>query len=527
MPNEKWLHDEPKSWHDVNRALQDISVLMEYLAALPEGRLLSYFTDTQNQVSSASPKITLPPCATYPEFLNRLAEINSAFQSGTAPSLAAAATDGKPMLSPIGFIYWSRDFLAAAAAPATADSIRLTHDYVVRRARFSDRWRRWYGALRGKDREPKPMPQLPPDPDETTRKLLARRLAVRVRNYEWITMAVVALTVGVSIYALSGRLILGREKLAQDAFAAIDAQIQAQEDKIFPSAQLPMDGKPVMPVVSLCSFTQHHPVLTATSLASGNEVKVADLSGGTVGPASTLDQAAAKSPVEEQTFYVSALQAHLCPTRDKVLQSLFVVTMHLQSWSSLVTQGFSGGFRLGFGSYSTHVPDLLAPLFGVVNSTLSDYATENNGAICSIAAPGMVSGRPDSAECRRVLLRLINRSRNVSESILGSITQYILPVLYGFLGSMAAAMRLLRRKVDASLLSFTDRSRLQQGAILGVLCGGVIGLFANYVGSAETAGGLGLSALALLAGYNVDGVFRFLDELSERIFRPVQPAKPG
>jgi hypothetical protein len=110
--------------------------------------------------------------------------------------------------------------------------------------------------------------------------------------------------------------------------------------------------------------------------------------------------------------------------------------------------------------------------------------------------------------------------------ILGSITQYILPVCYGFLGAMAAAMRLLRRKVEASLLCFTDRSRLQQGAILGVLCGGVIGLFASYIGNASPAGGLGLSAIALLAGYNVDGVFRFLDEFSDRIFRPATPAKP-
>jgi hypothetical protein len=34
--------------------------------------------------------------------------------------------------------------------------------------------------------------------------------------------------------------------------------------------------------------------------------------------------------------------------------------------------------------------------------------------------------------------------------------------------------------------------------------------------------GLGLSALALLAGYNVFGVFAFLDELCNRVFRPGQ-----
>jgi hypothetical protein len=58
-----------------------------------------------------------------------------------------------------------------------------------------------------------------------------------------------------------------------------------------------------------------------------------------------------------------------------------------------------------------------------------------------------------------------------------------------------------------------------------VLCGAVIGLFASYVSKSDSSAGLGLSALALLAGYNVDGVFRFLDELSDRIFRPAVPAK--
>ena len=31
MPDEKWLQNEPQSWHDINRALQDISLLLTYL----------------------------------------------------------------------------------------------------------------------------------------------------------------------------------------------------------------------------------------------------------------------------------------------------------------------------------------------------------------------------------------------------------------------------------------------------------------------------------------------------------------
>jgi hypothetical protein len=42
--------------------------------------------------------------------------------------------------------------------------------------------------------------------------------------------------------------------------------------------------------------------------------------------------------------------------------------------------------------------------------------------------------------------------------------------------------------------------------------------------SASAVQGLGLSAFAFLAGYNVAGVFAFFDELSARIFRPSDAA---
>jgi hypothetical protein len=108
----------------------------------------------------------------------------------------------------------------------------------------------------------------------------------------------------------------------------------------------------------------------------------------------------------------------------------------------------------------------------------------------------------------------------VAESILGALTLYLLPVCYGFLGAVAAIMRMLRTKVEMSTLNFTDHNRVRQDAILGILAGAVIGLFVGSIGKADPSSGAGLPALALLAGYNVSGVFRFLDEFSDRIFRP-------
>ena len=508
MQDDRWLWSEPKSWHEVNRALQDISLLLNYLGELPEARLLSYFGDTQNRIADGPSKKTVPPCASYPEFLHRLHEIASAFQTGRFTQRdPSSGAEAQPPVSAVAFVYWSRDFLSAVAAPATAQSIRVTHEYILQRARS------WvgFGWLRRMRQPPKPvaqqiMPALPRYPEDATAKMLADKLARWVGGFEWITVVMVVLTVGVSIYALSGRLILANEKETEETWSKMDAQIEAQEEKIFPSASLPVKEAAHLDVVALCDFRQ----------AGGPKVQFAStVTDGAMPYGGDSGDAALKK-------WLSPRQAHLCADRDKALLNLFVVTMHLQSWSTVVARR-PGADETRVFSY---VRPVLAAMFGVVPSSLHELAAERNGETCEQAAHDQYEKGSGAQECEKVLWTMINRSRNVAESILGSITQYILPVCYGFLGAMAASLRLIRRKVEASLLLPTDRPRLQQGAILGVLCGAVIGLFASYISSSDRSGGLGLSALALLAGYNVDGVFRFLDEMSERIFRvPAAAAK--
>lgn len=501
----RWLSDQPKTWHEVNRALQDISVLLQYLGEMPDARLLAYFEDTQKHASDPGTRPAVAPCPIYSEFLNRLFRTEAAFQTGRPDELPvsfAPSPGEKEGLSPVGFVFWSRDFLSAVAAPATAESIRMTSEYVVRRTRT-----RWLQSILRPGRHgPTPLPAAPlqrQDPDEDARKRLARKLAGRVQMLEYLTIVAVVLTVCVSIYALSGRLILANEQDMENAWSNIDTQVEAQEDKIFKAATLPLAPGDRASVSSLCDMPilpQDHEV--SYQVAANTQP---DLAIGGVSPPS-------------EPRYVSAHQAHLCANRAKVLLNLFVVTMHLQSWGSTVTQGLG----------KLHLP--VAPLFGVMPSTLKHFAAEDEGSLCLGIRPSfskMKSKISKAAECETLLWDEINRSRNVAQAILGSITLYLLPVLYGFLGAMAAAMRTLRRKVDASLLSYTDRTRIMQGAVLGILCGGVIGLFATSIGKADAVGGLGISALALIAGYNVDGVFRFLDELSDRLFRPGSPSSSG
>src|ERR1700745_960619 len=69
-------------------------------------------------------------------------------------------------------------------------------------------------------------------------------------------------------------------------------------------------------------------------------------------------------------------------------------------------------------------------------------------------------------------------------SLLGCIALYVRPARYGCLGAAAATLRALRRKVDQSLVQVTDRGRVQQDIILGLLFGAIIGLFAGYIGKA-------------------------------------------
>jgi hypothetical protein len=113
MTGEKWLWDQPKSWHAMNRALHDIAVLLNYLNELPDSRLLSYFKATQDRVSEDRAQNTVPPCDSYAEFLDRLDAIAAAFQTGRPPPDPAPGGDGQPTLGAVAFVNWSRDFLAA------------------------------------------------------------------------------------------------------------------------------------------------------------------------------------------------------------------------------------------------------------------------------------------------------------------------------------------------------------------------------------------------------------------------------
>ncbi len=104
---------------------------------------------------------------------------------------------------------------------------------------------------------------------------------------------------------------------------------------------------------------------------------------------------------------------------------------------------------------------------------------------------------------------------------------YILPAMFGLLGTFAAIVRVLQAKAKDSLIGPRDLALSMLGLLTGPLAGLAVGLFytppaaaAAAMGNASLAGTVTLtvSGLGFLAGYGADAFFKFLDALLTRVF---------
>jgi hypothetical protein len=109
----------------------------------------------------------------------------------------------------------------------------------------------------------------------------------------------------------------------------------------------------------------------------------------------------------------------------------------------------------------------------------------------------------------------------------GILGNYLLPVLYGWLGALGFVLRRLNRQLADCLLTPRDLRANHIRIILGTVTGACIGLFVNSSTGAATLTGIGgaavtlsASGIAFLAGYGVEGVFRMLDALINHVFTP-------
>ncbi|MBI5121506.1 MAG: hypothetical protein HZA67_10910 [Rhodospirillales bacterium] len=112
------------------------------------------------------------------------------------------------------------------------------------------------------------------------------------------------------------------------------------------------------------------------------------------------------------------------------------------------------------------------------------------------------------------------KSNNAHTSLHHSVeilSKYVLPLLYGLLGACTFIIRQLTQRMDDASFKRTTLYQYRFRLLLGMVLGGIVSLFL----SPEAMNGLNLSlsAIAFLAGYGVEAVFKALDSLVEKMRR--------
>ena len=195
---------------EVECALSDISVLLDYLGKQPNAKLQSCFQISSKPPDGTSVAITpsgatsspggiTPPANTYFEFLNRISLIQSKFAD--TGNIREGDNQDKNQLTNVAFVLWTRDFLSALAAPATAGSIRITNAYMEQR---------FTKSKNGFDQY----------------KLCAKKTVSTVKWMQNMGIGAILFSVVISIYALSGHQILGAKLSAMSALKQINEKIE-------------------------------------------------------------------------------------------------------------------------------------------------------------------------------------------------------------------------------------------------------------------------------------------------------------
>lgn len=452
--------------------LDDVSILLHHLSALPESRLDAAFAGVARNGSGIP--FARPPAdtTTKDDFLEEVMRLEERLAPGTA--VVEAGSPAASRAGPLGpedlaFLIASRDFLATLARPATVESIRITREYVrtIPLGTMADLLRRgWARLFGGKVAED----AVSLDVRRSAR--FGRRLAVFVRLWQLGTLVLVLVTLALSIYVLTGRGLV-REVGAIDAMvAALGADMDAAEQNDAPVFALIAGGGSDRPgdvpkpqVQRYCDQVRRE--------------------GGTNG---------------DVVYFATRRQQRLCDRYDGYNKNLVLLFDRLKVWHSHV-----------FGRF-----------FPV--ATTCPY-----GQILAFTGSEERCVRPAANGGELTLVQYLRPEVLKAQVVLQAITEYLLPCLYAMLGALAAAIGNMARKAEDATLSFSDGGAIFRTLVLGVLFGAVIGLFSSQVGvtggaAGSVGGSLTPAALSLLAGYSVAQVFQFFDGLSIRVFGPRSPA---
>lgn len=102
----------------------------------------------------------------------------------------------------------------------------------------------------------------------------------------------------------------------------------------------------------------------------------------------------------------------------------------------------------------------------------------------------------------------------LASRVLEVLQQYVLPLLYGWLGAMAYVLRTLGQQSRARLFSVENQTDFNLRVWLGVVAGLAIGwFFRSDKGAGPAVGSISALALAFVAGYSVDLLFTAMDRI--------------
>jgi hypothetical protein len=150
--------------------------------------------------------------------------------------------------------------------------------------------------------------------------------------------------------------------------------------------------------------------------------------------------------------------------------------------------------------------------------------------VTSMAEDSPPGATPEQQEQQRE--QRTEQKEQWSANLLAVLGNYVLPMMYGFLGAAAAVMVNLNQKIRSSRLSPRDRRMSQVQLVLGIIMGACIGLFLSpsQIGTGAALSGrsvaLSASALSFLAGFGVEGVFKMLESILITVFGD-QPRTPA
>jgi hypothetical protein len=510
---------------EVRSALRDVWVLLKFLGRADDARLQSYFKDAGGPTQVGILKPISPPCKRYDEFLNRLTQIQSDADNkkdrGQITPVVLTPEAANPELGDLPFLLWSRDFLAAIAAPATADTIRMTTVFLQNRATAR-------GGIRQRLKDLRRPGTAARVPSTEAHKSKVRRiegsaakLAMRVSSLNKGMLLITICTILLSIYALSGHIIIAaRDDTIKDV-RSVDAKIfEIETHSTAPAVQKSGTEHTLDAVTSLCDTVN----IIARPRPENLTARVPETAVGTESQMPTFITAYEKSPsfgpIPNSKIYAysSYNDIDVCRQRRRDLIQLFAVGEQLIAWQRIVSEIWFLGRFFGNSGYPAHEFS--------ENMLICAYFTGNRNPTNTTKAEIDDTNQTPAvhAACENGLREIAEYYGRIPEAILGCITLYVLPCLYGFLGAGVSTLRSLRIKVDASLVNLTERAAILQDCLLGVVSGAVVGLFAAYLSKGGALDGIGVSTLAFLAGYNVTGLFALFDDISNRIFRGTPPA---